>query len=425
MNKIVILGNGIAGIEAAITIRKNTNASILIISEEQPVFFARTAMMYVFMDQLGEKEVIPYPLSFFEANHIQLLQASITAVDVPRNVLITRDNKPIPYDYLLIATGSKPYIPDWANTNRNRIHNFYHWKDLQSLKSNIKGAKQPVVIGGGLIASELVEMMNYVHKKPKLFIRESRFAQHFLPKEESLLVHHVFRKNGIPLFLNTAIKELLAPEKDGPYHTLITDNNQTLSTDFIALGTGVVPNINFLEGSPLQIRRGILVNSQMQTNVENIYAAGDCAELNSCLPERKTIEANWYVAKSMGRIAGINLSGKLASYQQGIWHNTAKFFNLEFHLCGHVPLNAPSNFSSYFYQNSKQLHSLRLAYNQATNKLSGVLSMGLRIDYSLITNWLKEGISIEMALKNLHRIAYQNNLDFFPSINLLKEISHE
>jgi hypothetical protein len=51
--------------------------------------------------------------------------------------------------------------------------------------------------------------------------------------------------------------------------------------------------------------------------------------------------------------------------------------------------------------------------------------MGLRIDYSLITNWLKEGISIEMALKNLHRIAYQNNLDFFPSINLLKEISHE
>jgi hypothetical protein len=66
-----------------------------------------------------------------------------------------------------------------------------------------------------------------------------------------------------------------------------------------------------------------------------------------------------------------------------------------------------------------------LAYNQATNQLSGVLSMGLRIDYSLITNWLKEGISIEMALKNLHRIAYQNNLDFFPSINLLKEISHE
>lgn len=425
MKKIVIIGNGIAGVEAALTIRQNSNASILLISEESPVFFARTAMMYVFMDQLSEKEVLPYPLKFFEANKIQLLQASITGIDASKNILLNGDNQPISYDYLLIATGSKPHLPDWANTQWNGIHNFYHWQDLIALKSNIANAQQPVVIGGGLIASELVEMMKYARKNPKLLIRESHFGRHFLPKEESLLVHNVFLQNDIPIFLNTHIKDLHPPEKGATYSRLSTDNQQIFTTDFIGLGTGVLPNINFLKGSSLQIRRGIVVNPQMQTNIENIYAAGDCAELNSCLPERKTIEANWFIAQSMGKIAGKNLAGQTASYQQGIWHNTAKFFNLEFHLCGQVPLNPSSNSASYFYKNSKNTHSLRLAFDTTTKQLSGVLSMGFRINYALIKNWLAEKVSIELALKNLHNIAYQNKLGFFPSRNLLKEIRHE
>lgn len=425
MKKIVILGNGIAGVEAAITIRQYSNANILLISEEHPVFFARTAMMYVFMEQLSEKEVVPYPLAFFKANQIQLLQASVIRVEVPKNILITKENTPIPYDLLLIATGSKPNIPRWATAPWNGIHNFYHWQDLQSLKSNIAGSKQPVVIGGGLIASELVEMMAYAQKKPNLLIRESRFGQHFLPTEESFLVQEVFRHKGIPLFLNTSVQNLTPPKTGEIFHTLSTETGQRFSTDLVGLGTGVLPNIHFLKESPLQIGRGILVNNQMQTNIENIYAAGDCAELNSCLPQRKSIEANWFVAKSMGKIAGENLAGKATTYHQGIWHNTAKFFNLEYHLCGYVPLDSTANYSSYFYKNSKHLHSLRLTFNQSTNQLSGVLAIGLRIDYSLIKNWLEEGVNIEKALKNIHLIAYQNKLGFFPSRNLLKELKHE
>ncbi|MEY2950578.1 MAG: hypothetical protein RLZZ248_1779 [Bacteroidota bacterium] len=425
MKKIVILGNGIAGVQAAITIRQNSEAKILLISEERSVFFARTAMMYVFMGQLSEKDITPYPEAFFKANQINLLHASISSVDVPKNILITSDNQAIPYDLLLIATGSKPNIPDWATSKCPGIHNFYHWQDLTSLKSNIPASKQPIVIGGGLIASELVEMMEQLNRNPKLLVRESYFGQHFLPKEEGLLVHEVFRQKGISLFLNTSITSLIPPSEDGTSYTLNTENGQTFSTDFIGLGTGVLPNIDFLKDSPLRLGRGILVNNQMQTNIENIYAAGDCAELNSCLPNRKTIEANWYVAKSMGEIAGKNIVGNPTNYQQGIWHNTAKFFNLEYHLCGDVPLKAKDNFGSYFYKNSKYLHSLRLAFNQSTNQLSGVLSMGLRIDYSLLKNWLEEGISIEMTLKNLPSLSYQNKLGFFPSRNLLKEVKYE
>ena len=425
MKKIVILGNGIAGVQAALTIRQNSNARILLISEEHPVFFARTAMMYVFMGQLTEKDIVPYPEAFFKGHQIDLLHASISRVDVPKNILVSSNNQKIPYDLLLIATGSKPNVPDWANSNWPGIHHFYHWQDLTALESSIPASNQPVVIGGGLIASELVEMMQHHQRNPKLLVRESYFGQHFLPQEEGLLVHEIFRQKRIPLFLNTSIKSLIPPDKERISHTLYAENGQTFSTDFIGLGTGVLPNIDFLRDSPLHLGRGILVNNQMQTNIENIYAAGDCAELNACLPDRKTIEANWYVAKSMGEIAGKNIAGIPSNYYQGIWHNTAKFFNLEYHLCGNVPLEATDNFSSYFYKNSKRLHSLRLAFNQSTNQLSGVLSMGLRIDYSLLKNWLEEGISIEMTLNNLPSLSYQNKLGFFPSRNLLKEVRYE
>lgn len=422
MRRIVILGNGVAGLEAALTIRQYSKAHILLISEEHPAFFARTAMMYVFMNQLSEKEIVPYPLSFYEENQIQLMQATIIGIDVLKNTLITHENHRLVYDFLLIASGSKPNIPDWAKTKWKGIHNFYHWQDLLSLKSDIPLTKQPVVIGGGLIASELVEMMNYAHKKPKLLIRESRFGQHFLPKEESLLVHNIFRQKEIPLYTNTTIKMLKPSNQGESFYTLSAENGLTFSTDFIGLGTGVLPNIDFLKDSPLQINRGILVNNRMQTNIENIYAAGDCAELNTFLPLRKPIEANWSVAKNMGKIAGKNLAGKPATYLQGIWHNTAKFFNLEFHLCGQV---TTSNSNSYFYQNTNKSHSLRLAFDPTSKQLLGVLAMGLRIDYALIQKWLTTGTSIEMALKNLPRLSYQNKLSFFPTRNLLKEIKNE
>ncbi len=132
--KIVILGNGIAGITAARHIRKRSDYAISVISDESDYFFSRTALMYVYMGHMRFKDTQPYEDWFWEKNRITLLRARVERIDFQEKKLFTIKGEAIAYDKLLLAVGSKSNKPGWPGQDLDGVHGLYHLQDLEAME---------------------------------------------------------------------------------------------------------------------------------------------------------------------------------------------------------------------------------------------------------------------------------------------------
>jgi len=157
-----------------------------------------------------------------------------------------------------------------------------------------------------------------------------------LPSAESDMINRQIRlQKGIDLRLETELKGIIANE-NGRVKSILTHKNETIDCQFVGITAGVHPNIELVENTDIETNRGILVNEYLQTNIPNIYAIGDCAELRNPTHNRKSIEAVWYTGKLMAPILAQTICNKPTPYIQGIWFNSAKFFDIEYQVYGEI-----------------------------------------------------------------------------------------
>src|SRR5690606_13478247 len=140
---------------------------------------------------------------------------------------------------------------------------------------------------------------------------------------------------GIELRFNTNLKDINA-DTNGNVTSITTTKGERLSCDFVGLSTGVIPNIDFLKSSGLELDSGVLVDDCLQTNIPNVYAIGDCAQQRVSLPNRKSVEAVWYTGRIMGETVAKTIAQEKTPYQPGVWFNSAKFFDIEYQTYSNV-----------------------------------------------------------------------------------------
>ena len=131
---IVVLGNGISGITTARLLRKQTEESLTVISEETPYFFSRTALMYVYMGHLQFEHTQPYEADFWKKNKIDLVQKRVIQLDAEKQQLVFEDQSTLHYDRLVLACGSVPNRFGWPGQDLDAVQGLYHKKDLDSLE---------------------------------------------------------------------------------------------------------------------------------------------------------------------------------------------------------------------------------------------------------------------------------------------------
>jgi len=400
---IVILGNGISGITAARHLRKNTTHSITVISEENPFFFSRTALMYVFMGHLKFEHTQPYENDFWEKNKIDLIQKRVLRLDAQNKVLVLDDETSLAYDFLVLACGSKPNQLNCPGATLKAVQGFYHKKDLDRLEAWSESMETATVVGGGLIGIELVEMLHSRGKKVHFLVRESSFWNTVLPAEESELINRHIRAHGIDLQLNTELRSLEG-DSDGRVSKIHTSKNQTLPSQWVGLAVGVSPNIDFLKGSGLNLGKGILVNRYLETSQADVFAIGDCAEQQDPLPDRQSIEAVWYTGRIMGETLAQTLAGKKTAYHPGPWFNSAKFFDIEYQTYGKVsPTPDPKKEIQLYWQHPKKNKTLRFSFDPEKRNFSGVIGLGIRLRHEYFNQWLSKETSLDEVIKNLEQ----------------------
>ena len=400
MEHIVIIGNGIAGITAARHIRKRSDHRITVISGETDHFFSRTALMYIYMGYMKYEHTKPYEDSFWEKNRITLKRAWVKSVDFENKTIQYDYGEKVRYDKLVIATGSKSNKFGWPGQDLDGVQGLYSLQDLQRMEEKTKGIQHAVVVGGGLIGIEMVEMLHSRGIPVTFLVREKNFWDIMLPREEAQMIDKHIREYGIDLRLETELREI-QNDGNGKVNGVVTGSGEVIPCQFVGLTVGVSPNVDFLRNSALHIEKGIVVNQYLQTNQADVYAIGDCAQIQNPNPDRRPIEAVWYTGRIMGETLAKTLTGSETKYDPGIWFNSAKFFDIEYQTYGTVIPKQRENEGDFYWEHSSNKICLRLRFDGDSKALIGINNFGMRLRHDVAERWITEKRTVEYALEHL------------------------
>lgn len=406
MEHIVIIGNGISGVTLARHIRKLSDKKITLISAESEYFFSRTALMYVFMGHMKFEHTKPYEDWFWKKNNITLKKGFVNSIDTDNKTLHFIEGDQLVYDKLIIATGSKPNKFGWKGQELDGVQGLYSKQDLEMLEKNAPNnqvCKRAVIVGGGLIGIELAEMLNSRQIPVTFLVRESSFWNGVLPKGESEMINRHIKSHYIDLRLSSNLKEIKSNENGQVKSVIIEETNEEINCNLVGLTAGVTPNIDFVKSSKIEINKGVLVNRYLETNIQDVYAIGDCAEQIESIGNRRPIEAVWYTGRMMGEVLAHTICGNKMLYNPGNWFNSAKFFDIEYQTYGwvHGSKGRPEYELHFHWKHIDDLKCITIAYHKITHEFLGINTLGIRMRHEVFDRWLNEKKSINYVIQHL------------------------
>ncbi|CAM4175038.1 NAD(P)/FAD-dependent oxidoreductase [Gillisia limnaea] len=404
MEHIVIIGNGISGITAARHIRKHSDKKITVISAESDYFFSRTALMYVYMGHMKWDHLKPYEDWFWKKNRLELKKAYVSKIETDTKTLHFQEGGSMTYDKLIIASGSTTNTFGWEGLESKGVLGMVTKQDLEQIETyapNNKECPRAVLIGGGLIGVELAEMLRTRNIEVTFLIREENFWDAVLPEGEAAMISRHIESHGVDLRNNTNLDKIIAND-EGKVRAIITkETGEEISCSMVGICTGVKPNITFLEGSGIETDRGILVNRKLETNIQDIYAIGDCVQQREAIGNRKPIEAVWYTGRMMGETVAQTLCGNPFEYNPGHWFNSAKFFDIEYQTYGWVFSDKKEYEAHFHWRHQDDTKCITIAYNKDTHEFLGINTFGIRMKHEVFDRWLSEHQKVDFVIRNL------------------------
>jgi NADPH-dependent 2,4-dienoyl-CoA reductase/sulfur reductase-like enzyme len=396
---VVIIGNGITGVSAAQTIRElQPDWRITIVSGESTYHYSRPSLMYVFMGHMRYQETKPYEDHYWAEQRLDLVRGWVTGIDTEAKTLTFSDERSLGYDKLLLATGSVSNKFGWPGQDLPGVQGLYSLMDLKALYENVKRAKRAVIVGGGLIGIELAEMLVSRNVQVTFLVREQSYWSNVLPPEESAMVTRLIQSHGIDLRLGAELAEIL-PGPAGSVASIRTKSGETIECQIVGLTAGVRPNLAVTEGSGIPTGRGVLVNDRLETEVPDVYAAGDCAEIKTLGGERNRLEQVWYTGKLQGRCVGKVVAGQPEDYDAGLWYNSAKFLDLEYQTYGRVWAKPKEGEIHHWWEEPSGPRGLRIV--EQDGAVTGFNAMGLRLRHRVCERWIQEGATLDYVLEHL------------------------
>lgn len=411
MEHIVIIGNGIAGITAARHIRKLSDKKISIVSAETDHFFSRTALMYIYMGHMRWRDIEPYEPWFWEKNRLELKKEYVENVDTDTKTLHFKGGGTLTYDKLIIASGSVTNTFGWEGLELNGVQGLVAKQDLEKLEKNAPNNKicpRAVIVGGGLIGVEMAEMLRTRDIEVTMLVREDGFWSNVLPKQDAEMISRHIVSHGVDLRHNSELDKIL-DDGSGNVRAVLTKYGEEIPCSVVGITTGVKPQISFLQHSKIETDKGILVNRKLETNIEDVYAIGDCAQQREPIGNRPPVEAVWYTGRMMGEALAQTICGKPFEYNPGNWFNSAKFFDIEYQTYGWVFSESKrKDYEAQFHWKcASDLRCVTISYNKNSNEFLGINTFGIRMKHEVFDKWLNEKRSVDYVIENLK----QGNFD--------------
>ncbi len=332
MQKVVIIGGGPAGRLIVHVLHKSAQKFDVTLIKDEEINANRCAVPYGISDKkpVG-KFCIPNTLvTDFGA---KLILDYVESIDKNEQCVTTTSGQSFSYDHLVIATGSQPFIPPIPNIDLGNIVNVRSKSDMEQMRGFVQQYKKCVVVGGGYIGIEVAVVMKQlgidvtvVEMQPHVLLMtmDDDFAE--------TIEAHIIDK-GIKVFNKTQVTAFEG--QDGNVSGVVLDNGDVLPADFVIVSVGVKPNISLAEKTGIATSRfGIVTNEQMETNIKNIYASGDCAEKKSFVTGKPSMGEFGTNAVFMSKVVAANILGNRTAFPGIINANASSAFEYTFGSAG-------------------------------------------------------------------------------------------
>ncbi len=336
MTNYLIVGNGAAGATAAEEIRRrDARGHITLVSGEPYPMYSRPGLAYVIIDAVSEQQVIARREAWYTEQRIALIHSQAVRLDTVARRVHLADGRSPAYDRLLIATGARAVPPPYPGAELDGVVYLDTLEGTRELLHKARGARRAVVVGGGITALEMVEGLSHHHVETHYFVRRRTLWQSVFNPVESELLEQRLVRHGVHIHYNTEINAIL-DDGHGRVGGVRLTNGESFACDLLGAAIGVRPQVGLAQGTPLKLDRGLLVNEFLQTNVPDVYAAGDCAQVYDRWTGQHMLDVLWPTAIAAGRVAGANMAGARVAYQKGTPFNACLLCGLHITAIGQL-----------------------------------------------------------------------------------------
>lgn len=383
--KYVIIGNSAAGIGAVEGIRQiDKNGEITIVSDEPHHTYSRPLISYLLLGKVTEEKMKYRNDGFYSENRVSKIHAAVTGVDADKRQVILSDGGRIPYNKLLVAAGSRPFVPPFEGLDsvKNKA-SFMSLDDARKLGGMINADKRVLIIGAGLIGLKCAEGIAAKAASVTVLDLAPRILSSILDDEGAKTVQAHLESKGIKF-------KLAASTKKFEGNSAILESGEKIDFDVLALAVGVRPNTALLKDIA-KIDKGIVVDGKSRTTAPDIYAAGDCTQTLDASSGQSKIMALLPNAYMQGECAGINMAGGDKTFDKAIPMNAIGFFGLHMVTAG--------NYVGDVYSGGGKGDYKKLFYSG--NKLNGYILIGNVEKAGIYTSLIRERTpldSIDFAL---------------------------
>ena len=333
--RYVIIGNGVAGATAAEQIRKkDQSGDITIITDEAVPFYSRIRLIEYLAKEADKQGIIIHKGDWYEKNNIKLLLNSpVSGIDKDNKKVTTSGGGQWEYDRLLIATGGISFVPPIPGSDKKGVFTLRTIRDADEITAYAEGVKKVILIGGGVLGLEAGNSL----RKTGHEVTVVEFFPRLLPRQMDPEGAEVLRAQmegmGFRLFLGAKSKEITGDDR---VEGLLLEDGTRIDGDLVIISAGVRPQAGLCKSLGLTISKGVVVNDRMETEIKDIYAAGDLVE------HRGVFYGIWPAAQKQGEVAGINMAGGNAIYDGTTMSNFLKVVGIDLAAAGDIDADRKS-----------------------------------------------------------------------------------
>jgi phenylglyoxylate dehydrogenase epsilon subunit len=323
----LIIGSSHAGLAALEAIRLlDENGSITMVTREDSLPYSPTILPYVISGEMAPEVIHLRDRSYFDQLSVNFRSGSaVTRINLDEKWVKLESGGKINYEKLLLATGADAAIPSFPGIESAPYQVVRTLEDALKVRDSIQTAKSAIVIGAGLIAMHTAENLAQSGLQATLIVRRQVSLFAYFDGAAARMIEHIFNDHGVTLATGSGVSEISAT--DGGCQVTL-ESGKVISADLLLLAAGVRPRISYLDGSDIEVDRGILVNEKMRTSAQDVWAAGDVAQAPGFFDAGKTINATLPNATVQGRIAGMDMvrDPAMKPYLGSSGLNTFNFF---------------------------------------------------------------------------------------------------
>ncbi len=351
----LIIGNSAGGIGCVEGIRRvDRKGSIAVVSEEKYHTYSRPLITHLIEGDVSRNGMDFRPRGFYKGHKVDpFLGFRARDLDVQRRQVKVdagngKESHTLKFSKMLLATGGKPFIPPMEGLELDGVTPMINLDQSLEVKKRLQRVKNAVVLGAGLIGTKTAEALSHQVESVTMVELADRILSPVTDPVSSGMAAEAFRGNGVRIFLKNTVTEVRGDAR-GRVAEVVLKSGDTLPCQLFVLAIGVRPNTDLVEGAgitvaPMSLGGGIEVDVNMRTNVEGVYACGDCAHSHDFVTGGMRLLPLWPNAYIGGRIAGLNMAGSSHQHRWATNMNSVDFFGFPMVSAGFMVKPAKSGY---------------------------------------------------------------------------------